>query len=129
MCDAHVASGRSQISTIVACGGLAKNRLFLQEHADVTKCAIVLPREREPVVLGAAILGAVAARKYGSVREAMRRMNAPGVVVAPSGDPRVLKYHDAKYDVFCRLYADQKAYGAVMDGALQGDCEGESRIS
>lgn len=126
MCDAHVASGRSQISTIIACGGLAKNRLFLQEHADVTKCAIMLPREREPVVLGAAILGAVAARQYGSVREAMRWMNAAGAVVVPSADPLVLKYHDAKYDVFCRLYADQKAYNAVMDAALRGDSEGES---
>ena len=107
-----------QISTIIACGGLAKNRVFLREHADVTKCAIVLPREKEPVVLGAAILGAVAALRYGSVREAMRRMNAYGEVVMPSEDPSVLKYHDAKYDVFCRMYEDQKTYRAIMEGAF-----------
>lgn len=31
-----------QIDTLLACGGLAKNRLFVQEHADITGLLISL---------------------------------------------------------------------------------------
>lgn len=41
---------------------------------------IVLPRESESVLLGAAILGAVAAKKYSSLIEAMKALNAAGQV-------------------------------------------------
>ncbi|KAL4564279.1 hypothetical protein LXL04_028339 [Taraxacum kok-saghyz] len=40
-------------------------------------CRIILPRESESVLLGAAILGAVGAKKYSSLREAMKALNAP----------------------------------------------------
>lgn len=39
-----------------------------------------MPRENEAVMLGAAVLGAVAAKKYKSVRHAMVALNAPGLV-------------------------------------------------
>jgi len=43
-------------------------------------CPIILPRESESVLLGAAILGAVATRKYHNLGEAMKALNAPGEV-------------------------------------------------
>lgn len=43
-------------------------------------CPIILPREKESVLLGAAILGAVAAKRYSSLFEAMKAMNAAGQV-------------------------------------------------
>lgn len=43
-------------------------------------CPIILPRENESVLLGAAILGAVAAKRYSSLIEAMKAMNAAGLV-------------------------------------------------
>jgi hypothetical protein len=46
----------------------------------VVGCPIILPRESESVLLGAAILGAVGARKFSSLNEAMRAMNAAGQV-------------------------------------------------
>lgn len=49
----------------------------------MTPCAgypIILPRENESVLLGSAILGAVASKKYPTVREAMKAMNAAGQV-------------------------------------------------
>ncbi|GAB2239917.1 hypothetical protein Droror1_Dr00020435 [Drosera rotundifolia] len=39
---------------------------------------IILPRESESVLLGATILGAVAAKKYPSLNEAMKALNAAG---------------------------------------------------
>ena len=52
------------IDKIHACGGGTKNPLWLQEHADITGCDIVLPREPEAMLLGTAILAAVAAEAY-----------------------------------------------------------------
>jgi ribulose kinase len=46
-------------------------------------CPIVLPRESESVLLGAAILGAVATKKYNSLREAMKALSAAGQVWTP----------------------------------------------
>ena len=46
----------------------------------VVGCPIILPRESESVLLGAAILGAVAARQYSSLNKAMRALNAAGQV-------------------------------------------------
>ncbi|KAL5211203.1 hypothetical protein ABZP36_022050 [Zizania latifolia] len=66
-------------------------------------CPIILPRENESVLLGAAVLGAVAAKKFPGVRDAMKTLNAAGKVVHPSSDPRVKKYHDAKYQIFRSL--------------------------
>jgi ribulose kinase len=41
-------------------------------------CPIILPRENESVLLGASILGAVAAKKFSGVRDAMKSLNAAG---------------------------------------------------
>ncbi|GAB2291486.1 hypothetical protein Dimus_025741 [Dionaea muscipula] len=113
-CNAH----GHEIGTLIACGGLAKNPLYIQEHADITGYPIILPRESESVLLGAAILGAVAAKKYPSLHEAMKALNASGQVVYPSKDPKVRKYHDAKYRVFRDLYEKQISYRFSMTESL-----------
>jgi FGGY-family pentulose kinase len=95
-----------QINTIIATGGGTKNPLFLREHADATGCKIVLPEEPEAVLLGSAMLGAVAAGRYDSVQEAMEVMSGIGDVIEPAKG-EVETYHDAKYEVFHHLYDDQ----------------------
>jgi FGGY-family pentulose kinase len=101
-----------RISTLIATGGDAKNPLFLREHADVTGCKIVLPREPESVLLGSAMLGAVAAGDRATVIEAMRAMASAEKVIEP--DARTRAFHDAKHKVFLRMYEDQMAYRALM---------------
>ncbi|KAL8488827.1 hypothetical protein ACS0TY_024474 [Phlomoides rotata] len=107
-----------KIDTLLACGGLTKNPLFIQEHANITGYPIVLPRENESVLLGAAILGAVASKNYSTVREAMKALNAPGQVVHPSSDPKIRKYHDGKYRIFRDLYEQQLSHRSIMKEAL-----------
>ncbi|KAL9154725.1 hypothetical protein ABFS82_10G135000 [Erythranthe guttata] len=114
----HCNAQGHKIDTLLACGGLTKNSLFIQEHADITGCPIILPRENESVLLGAAILGAVASKKYSTVREAMRALNAAGQVVYPSKDIKVRRYHDAKYRVFRGLYEQQLSHRSMMREAL-----------
>lgn len=102
-----------RIDTVVACGGGTKNPVFLQEHADITGCRMVLPGEREAVLLGSAMLGAVASGHYASVPVAMAAMSAEGTFIAP-GPTAVRDYHAAKHDVFLRMYEDQQAYRSLM---------------
>ncbi|XP_072963171.1 uncharacterized protein [Typha angustifolia] len=115
----HCNSHGHKIDTLLACGGLAKNSVYIQEHADIIGCPIILPRENESVLLGAAILGAVAAKRYSGLHDAMKALNAAGQVVHPSKDPRVKKYHDAKYQIFRSLYEQQLSYRSIMTQALQ----------
>jgi FGGY-family pentulose kinase len=115
----HILSVMNQhghrVDTLVATGGGAKNALFLREHADVTGCRIVLPGEPEAVLLGAAILGAVASGDQPSILQAMGAMCTASRVIEPSGGP-VAAYHDAKHRVFQRMYDDQLAYRSLMTG-------------
>ncbi|KDP23898.1 hypothetical protein JCGZ_00064 [Jatropha curcas] len=69
--------------------------------------------------MGAAILGAVAAKKYASLSEAMRALNKAGQVIHPSKDPKVKKYHDAKYHIFRQLYEQQLSQRSIMAKALE----------
>ncbi|MBL6945359.1 MAG: FGGY-family carbohydrate kinase [Rhodospirillales bacterium] len=101
------------IDTIFACGGGTKNPVFLREHADITGCKIILPEEPEAVLLGSAILGAVASGDFGSVLAAMAAMNKAGGVIVPAGDG-VARYHAAKHRVFARMYDDFMAYRDIM---------------
>ena len=101
-----------RIDTILASGGFTKNPVFLREHADATGCRIVLPEEPEAVLLGAAILGAVAGGAYASVQDGMAAMTRAGRVIEP--DPEARAFHDRKYAVFLRMTEDQLAYRSLM---------------
>ncbi|KAL5699271.1 hypothetical protein ACHQM5_030199 [Ranunculus cassubicifolius] len=114
----HCNSHGHKIDTLLACGGLAKNSLYVQEHANIIGCPIILPRESESVLLGACILGAVAAKRYSSLRDAMKALSAAGQVIRPSDDPKVKKFHEAKYQVFRDLYQQQLSHRSIMEQAM-----------
>jgi len=101
------------IDTLFMCGGGTKNPVFLREHANITGCNVVLPAEPEAVLLGAAVLGAVASGGHESVWSAMRAMNHAGTIIRPAGG-RVARYHSAKYRVFQRMHADFVACRRLM---------------
>ncbi len=101
------------IETIVACGGLTKNEVFLREHADATGCPIALPEEPDAVLLGSAVLGAVAAGVHADIPAAMAAMTRAKIAVRPAGGA-TRAFHDAKYAVFLRMHDDQLAYRALM---------------
>ena len=107
-----------RIQTLFASGGDTKNPVFVREHADATGCRVVLPEEPEAVLLGAAILGAVAAGDQPSVLSAMGAMNRVGRVVEPAGGA-VARYFADKYRVFHRMHTDQLAYRAIMEESVR----------
>jgi FGGY-family pentulose kinase len=102
-----------RIDTLVACGGDTKNAVFVREHADVTGCRIVMPREPEAVLLGASMLGAVAAGVHADLQAAMAMMNSADRVIAPASTP-VRDYHAQKHRVFLRMHDDQLAYRDLL---------------
>ncbi len=101
------------IRTLMVCGGGTKNPVFLREHADITGCRLLLPKEPEAVLLGSAVLGAAASGDVPSLLAAMGRMNATGAVQEPAGG-KAKAYHDRKYRVFHRLHEDFVAYREMM---------------
>ncbi|HKY37083.1 MAG TPA: FGGY-family carbohydrate kinase [Polyangiaceae bacterium] len=102
-----------RIDTLLATGGDAKNPVFVREHADATGCRIVLPQEAEAVLLGSAILGAVAVGDQPSVLAGMGAMSRAGSVVEP-GAGTVRAFHARKYRVFQAMYQHQLEYRSIM---------------
>lgn len=100
------------IDTLYATGGLSKNPVFLREHANATGCRIVLPKEEDSVLLGAAILAATAAGVYPQLSEAMSAMSRAGLTIEP--DATVAGFHAAKRAVFDAMRRDQNQYRALM---------------
>ena len=83
-------------------------------HANVLGRTIYLPVQDEAVLLGAAILGTVAAGAHPSIAVAMERMSAVGTTVRPGGDD--VELHERKYRVFRKMTEDQRAYRNIMAG-------------
>ncbi|PGH57423.1 ribulokinase [Azospirillum palustre] len=106
------------IDTILACGGGTRNPVFLQAHADATGCTLVLPEEPEAVLLGAAVLGAVAGGAFPDIAAGMAGMSRAGRRITPAEGP-LRAYHDAKYAVFLRMHEDQMAYRALMETGME----------
>ncbi|MBW2137243.1 MAG: FGGY-family carbohydrate kinase [Deltaproteobacteria bacterium] len=101
------------IRQIYLCGGHLKNELFVQEHADITGCEVILPEEPEAVLLGSAILGAVAAGEYEDVPQAMAAMCRVGRIIRP--EPSTSSFHGAKYEIFKEMYGFQRRIHERME--------------
>jgi ribulose kinase len=68
----------------------------------------------EAVLLGSAILGAVASADFPTIPDAMATLCRVGARITPSVSS-VAKYHQAKHQIFQRMYADQLDYRELMD--------------
>uniref|UniRef100_A0A8D0ACH4 FGGY carbohydrate kinase domain-containing protein n=1 Tax=Sander lucioperca TaxID=283035 RepID=A0A8D0ACH4_SANLU len=92
------------IRTLFLCGGLSKNALFVQIHANATGLPVVLPDQTEAVLLGAAILGACASQDYMSLCAFKHRflMNVP--IFTPLLVSHVMKNAWKKYSCFFGFY-------------------------
>ncbi len=108
------------VDTLVVSGGLARNRLYLREHADATGCRVLVPEQVEPVLLGSAMMAAVACGVFADLATAMAAMSGGGDAIAPRGGA-VGAYHDAKYRVLRKMQDDFAEYRAIMaDAGAQG---------
>ncbi len=83
--------------------------------ADTTGLTVALPRTQEPVLLGAAMLGAVAGGAFKSVRDAMASMSAIGSRSGPAA-PGIAEFHRAKRRVHGLMREMEREGRAAMQG-------------
>lgn len=91
------------VSSIVASGGAARSPLVCQLLADATNVPVAVPDSAEPVLLGAAMLGAVAGGQ-GTLRDAMSAMSGGARLSQPAGGD-IAAIHDRRYRAFETLQA------------------------
>lgn len=92
------------ISTIIASGGAAQSALSCQMLADSTGVTVALPDAPEPILLGAAMLAAVASGAYPDVPAAMGAMSGAARIFRPVTG-RMAHLHDARFAAFTALQA------------------------
>lgn len=99
--DAQSAAG-AKIKRIVISGGAGRSGMIRQLLADATGVEIAAPTTDEPVLLGAAILGSVAAGIHADIEGAMRSMSSFSTRYTPQTGP-VRDLHDRRFKIFEQL--------------------------
>ncbi len=88
---------------VVLSGGAGRHPVVRQILADAAGIEITIPSSEEPVLLGSAIIGSVAAGRFATIPDAMARMTSFAERVAP--DPGHTSLHDRRFAIFARLQA------------------------
>ena len=103
-------------SMMVMSGGAGRSPLVRQIMADTTGLMVALPETQEPVLLGAAMLGAVAGGRYQSLGDAMAAMSAIGRLSEPTA-PGVADFHRSKRRVHELMRKFEREGRDVMRGS------------
>ncbi|XP_068142804.1 FGGY carbohydrate kinase domain-containing protein isoform X1 [Drosophila tropicalis] len=107
---------RAPFHTLLFCGGLAKNPLYVQCHADICNLPALIPNEQEMVLVGAAALGAAASGHFDSLESASKAMGGTGQLLKPNA--RTVEFHNSKYKVYLKLLENQREYRRIMQQNL-----------
>jgi L-ribulokinase len=106
--DTHEA-GACPLTELFACGGLTKDRLLMQIYADVLGKPVKVAASSQPVALGAAIFGALAAGNagggYESAAEAVHNM-VPVPIQTYHPDCVAAEQYRTVYQRYLKLYDD-----------------------
>ena len=130
-------NGHDKLNRVHICGGLAKNELFVQTHADVFGVDFVCcGPEVEPVLLGGAMMAKVAAFKGGhlsnnsqflsksttSMEEIISEMKPKGTLIKHkhNSKKRIRDFHDKKFAVFKKLRDAQTDCRKLMMAGAEG---------
>ena len=106
-------------SIMIMGGGASRSPLVRQIMADTTGLTVALPQTKEPVLLGAAMLGAVAGGAYASIGETMARMSALGGKSEPTA-PDMAAFHTRKRNVYKLLRDLDRSSRAAMGDVAGG---------
>lgn len=100
-------------------GGASRSPLVRQIMADTTGLSVALPQTKEPVLLGAAMLGAVAGGAYATIAETMAKMSALGRKSEPTA-PDMTAFHARKREVYKLLREVDRGSRAAMRSVERG---------
>ncbi|THV12319.1 FGGY-family carbohydrate kinase [Rhizobium rhizophilum] len=96
------ANAGASVKRVVISGGAGASPLVRQILADACAKPVVAPAAEEPVLLGSAILGSVAASVFPDVHAAMRSLSRRAADYAPGGQ-EVADIHARRYQAFLKL--------------------------
>lgn len=99
------AEAGADVQQIIISGGAGQNDLVRQILADASGRTVVAPETSEPVLLGAALLGATAARCFSDLKEAMGALSKSGPVYRPASG-EITRTHESRYNAFRLLQAN-----------------------
>lgn len=90
------------IETVIASGGAAQNALVCQMLADSAGVSVALTASPEPVLLGSAMLAAIASGQCADANGAMAAMSADGRIFTPAAGP-IAVLHTKRFAAFTAL--------------------------
>ena len=102
-----------RLASIAVSGGASRSPLVRQILADATGRRVLLPATSEPVLLGAAMLGALAGGAHSSLSDAMAAMARTSATVLPAGGP-IAALHARKRAVHRLLRETERQARALM---------------
>jgi xylulokinase len=110
-CNALLKETGTKISSMKACGGGSKSKLWRQILADLYECEIQTLAEEEGPAYGAAILAGVGTGVFPDVSWACRQFIKTGDTVKPdSREAELYKKYHAVYDsLYCHMTKDFEA--------------------
>jgi D-ribulokinase len=101
---------------MVISGGASRSALVRQIMADTTGVPVALPSTPEPVLLGAAMLGAVAGRAFPTLHAAIQAMSRLGSLTRPS-TAAMADFHVAKRQVHALLREVDSKSRLIMEAS------------
>lgn len=96
------------LARMVAAGGGAKTRLWLEIKASIYGCPIVTPADPESGVLGCAILAGVGAGLFQTLDDAVARLVRYEKEIAPN--PAWSEHYEPMISLFNRIYEQSEEY-------------------
>jgi D-ribulokinase len=99
---------------MVISGGASRSELVRQIMADTTGVPVALPATAEPVLLGAAMLGAVAGGAFPTLHATIKSMSRLGALTRPSTPP-IADFHAAKRKVHALLREVDRKSRLIME--------------
>ena len=102
----------SPVNTIVGCGGVTKDKVWMQIISDVTGKPIVVTEDAGASALGCAIVASVGSKAYTNFEEATRGMVKEAYVVEPN--PETHAVYEGIFEKYVEIYHQLKG---TMAGA------------
>ncbi len=105
-----------RFDSVIMSGGASQSRLVRQLMADATGLQVQLAATPEPVLLGSAMLGAVASGGFPDLPAAMSAMSALGASTTPT-PPEISAFHAAKRRAYQAMQALDRTLREAMADA------------
>ncbi|MBP0616549.1 FGGY-family carbohydrate kinase [Jiella mangrovi] len=110
-----------RLGTIVVSGGAGHSPLLRRLLADATGLSVALPQTSEPVLLGSAMVGAVAAGAHAALGAAAAAMCHTGDVLEPAGG-KAAEFHAAKFQAYELLQRCERETRAIIRFCSRSPC-------